>query len=290
MRPGSRVAVVLLLAAAGSSAGHAQRPSQHGTVTQTIDSTTITLEYDRPVARGRTLYGGVVRWGRTWTPGANWATTIEVDRDVLIEGAPLPKGKYSVWAVPRADEWTIMLSREARRFHTRPPDGKDEQLRIPVRPRQRDHMETLTWYFPVVTPDGATLALQWGTTMIPLRLTVEPSRPAAVSGEEQGIYGGTYRVTPSSPGDSLPAFIIEVTESDGRLRARTEPALLDYDATLDLWPIRARRFLPRFWRGGKLVGAEREMEVAFKVEGGRAVGLEVVWLDRVMAHGERVAP
>src|SRR4051812_47371942 len=80
------------------------RASEHGTVTQRVSGTTISVEYDRPVARGRTLFGegGVVHWGDKWTPGANWATTIDVDTDVRIDGQPLPKGKYSIWLVPAA--------------------------------------------------------------------------------------------------------------------------------------------------------------------------------------------
>src|SRR5206468_7050387 len=58
--------------------------SEHFTLTQKVSTTTITMEGDRPVARGRKLFGpdGVVKWGEVWTPGANWATTMEVDRDV----------------------------------------------------------------------------------------------------------------------------------------------------------------------------------------------------------------
>ena len=60
----------------------------------------VTINYARPRARGRSpLFGKVVRWGDTWTPGANWATTLEVSREVRLDGHPIPKGKYSVWFV-----------------------------------------------------------------------------------------------------------------------------------------------------------------------------------------------
>ena len=68
-------------------------PSERGTVSQTVDGTTITIEYSRPVARGRTPFPDVVRYGRPWTPGANWATTIEVDKPIHLNGNELPKGK-----------------------------------------------------------------------------------------------------------------------------------------------------------------------------------------------------
>ncbi len=75
---------------------HAQiRASERGTVTQTVDGTTIKIDYSRPQARGRDdLYGGEIHWGEVWTPGANWATTIGVDHDVTINGHELPTGVY----------------------------------------------------------------------------------------------------------------------------------------------------------------------------------------------------
>ncbi len=92
------------------------RASEHSTLTQRVSTTTITIEGDRPVARGRKLFGdgGVVRWGEVWTPGANWATTLEVDRDVTIDGKPLPKGKYSLWLTPKAPPtaWSLAFSRD----------------------------------------------------------------------------------------------------------------------------------------------------------------------------------
>ncbi len=81
----------LALAASTVEGGacQAQRPmlSEHAVTAQTVAGTTITVEYYRPLARGRdSLFGKVVKWGDHWTPGANWATTIEVDHDVRRSG------------------------------------------------------------------------------------------------------------------------------------------------------------------------------------------------------------
>ena len=59
------------------------KPSQSGSVWQEIVNTLITITYDRPVARGRELFGGIVPFGDIWNPGANDATAIEFNRDVL---------------------------------------------------------------------------------------------------------------------------------------------------------------------------------------------------------------
>jgi hypothetical protein len=155
----------------GGISAQAPKPSQHGTVSQRIASTTITLSYNRPVARGRELFGHLVPYGRVWCPCADDATTIETSTDVTIEGETLPAGTYSVWTEPQPDQWTVIFNRNARAWHTRYPAGQDA-LRVRVAPRTASHMETLAFYFPVVDGRKAELVLHWGTTVVPLRIEV----------------------------------------------------------------------------------------------------------------------
>ena len=164
--------LVLVGALAPAAALAQPMASEHAVTAQTLDGTTITVEYYRPSARGRALFGALVPWDRPWTPGANWATTIDVDRDVRIDGRPLPKGRYTIWAIPRADEWTLLFDRRPRVFHTQGPNAAEEQLRVTARPTTGPHAELLTWSFPAAARDTATLQLQWGTTVVPLRIVV----------------------------------------------------------------------------------------------------------------------
>ena len=87
------------------------RLSERGSIGQTIDGTTINLEYARPQARGRSpIFGQVVRWGETWTPGANYATTIAVSKDVKVNGQDLARGTYSVWMIAAEQgDWTVFF-------------------------------------------------------------------------------------------------------------------------------------------------------------------------------------
>ena len=79
--------------------------SQSGSVSQTIANTELTITYDRPVARGRALFGGIVPYGEIWNPGANDATAITLSRAVTINGNRHDAGKYSIWAIPGEREW-----------------------------------------------------------------------------------------------------------------------------------------------------------------------------------------
>ena len=71
------------------------KPSQSGSVSQTIADTELTITYNRPVARGRELFGGIIPYGEIWNPGANDATAITLSRAVTINGDRLDAGKYS---------------------------------------------------------------------------------------------------------------------------------------------------------------------------------------------------
>ena len=148
------------------------KPSQSGLVWQEVANTQIEVTYDRPVARGRDLFGGIVPFGEIWNPGANDATAISFTRDVTINGNPLPAGKYSLWAIPDPNRWTIIFNRQADVYHTPYPGEDDDALRFMASPRRGAHMETLAFYFAAVEQKDAELRLHWGETYVPFNITV----------------------------------------------------------------------------------------------------------------------
>lgn len=151
----------------------AQYPrSQHATVTQHIQATEISISYNRPVARGRDLFGALVPWGRRWHPGADSATTISFSKDVVIEGQRLAAGRYSVWTIPEEPPkpWTVIFNRGVGGWHTNYPGESQDALRVTVSADSGPPMETLTYYFPLVDADSAVLRLQWGTVIVPLKI------------------------------------------------------------------------------------------------------------------------
>jgi hypothetical protein len=139
---------------------------------QLVASTRIEIEYGRPVARGRELFGALVRWDRVWNPGADSATTVSFSTDVRVNGKELAAGRYSLWTIPGPEAWTVIFSRAQPVWHLPYPEGQDA-LRIAVPARQGEHMETLAFYFPVVDGYAATLHLHWGTTVVPLSIRVD---------------------------------------------------------------------------------------------------------------------
>jgi hypothetical protein len=165
--------VAMLVLALALGAQSSVKPSQHGSVTQEIASTTITIEYDRPVARGRDLFGALVPYDRVWCPGANECTTLTTTTDITVQGKKLPAGTYTVWAKPGATSWSIIFNTAHPTFHTQHARVTDQDfLTIDARPRTATQMETLAFYFAVVDGHHAELVLHWGTVAVPLSIDV----------------------------------------------------------------------------------------------------------------------
>jgi hypothetical protein len=202
------------------------RASELGMVAQTVDGTRIVVEYSRPHARGRdTLFGTrAVHWNEVWTPGANWATTIDFSKPVSINTKPVPKGKYSVWFVVRKQgDWTLVLEKDARIFHMTPPDTT-KGIRIPIRPQTAAFTEALTWSFPAVRMSGATLAFAWERVRIPIEIDVEPSLVVPLPAADAAPYAGSYTYTEmDSTGKPAKVMTLTVTHEDGILKGRFDP-------------------------------------------------------------------
>src|SRR5438046_10370477 len=139
------VLLTLLLAATSVGGASAQRipASQHGSVTQRGGSTDIAVSYNRPVARGRRLFGELVRWGHIWHPGADSATTITFSRDVAIAGHDVAAGRYTLWTIPEEPPkpWTLILSRGVDVWHTQYPGETLDAPRSTVAPGPGAPME-----------------------------------------------------------------------------------------------------------------------------------------------------
>jgi len=288
-----RELAVLCAAAAGLSgtAGAQIRASAHGVAAQTVDGTTITIQYSRPQVRDRDpIFGGPVFWGEVWTPGANWATTIEVDKDIELEGHAVPAGKYSLWMIVQPEEWTVILDPTWKLFHMNRPDSSDGQIRFTVVPEERPHLEILTFSFPEVSATGGTLAMHWATTYVPLSFAVESSREITFAADKAPPYLGSYTMTWVSPDpDAEPRVAaFDVFYEDGHLMATVDPAPFAELERMILIDIAADWFIVGSTKDGKLFDMITDLTFEFTVESGEAGSFELRGsTDQVMATGER---
>ena len=215
----ARCAIVVATGLVGSTTpAVAQiKASEIGTMSQVIDGTRISMEYSRPRVRGRNpLFGtSAVHWGEVWTPGANYATTLETDKAITLDGRAVPKGKYSVWFVVRqSGDWTFVLDPRWRQFHNQPPDSNATQIRFVVRTHKAPFTEILTWSMPALRVDGGTLTMNWDRTAVSVNVRVAPSFSTTMPLADAQPYLGRYD-------------FMEV-DSTGKV-TKTSPLILDYE-------------------------------------------------------------
>jgi len=201
--------------------------SEVGTMSQVMDGTKLAIEYSRPRARGRdSLFGTkYVEWGETWTPGANWATTLETDRDIKLNGRAVPKGKYSVWMVVRKTrDWTFVLDPQWHRYHLYPPDSSGKQIRLPVRAESAPFTDVLTFSMPELHIDGGTLVFQWERVRVPIKVDVQPSLVMSFPADEAKQYVGKYEYAEhDTTGKLLKVMTFTITHEDGTLKGQWTP-------------------------------------------------------------------
>ncbi len=283
LAPGALALVVTLYAAPAAAQ---RKASELAGLTQTVDGTKMSMEYYRPVARGRDLFGKLVRWGATWTPGANWATTFETDKDVEINGNLVPKGKYAIWMIPReSEDWTVIFHKKSRAFHVDRPNEKAELFRFSVKPEQGAHMETLMWYFPVVGPEGATLRMHWGTTVVAMEVSVRPTIVAVtLDSAVRASYVGSY----TWEADWAEGAQFTVADSAGRLVVAIKAPKETEPITFDLVPVGEHRFRTGHAMGGRVVDMSSGSMVVFTVDDERVTAFEMRDADgKREARGER---
>lgn len=197
------------------AAGAQIRASEVGTVSQIIDGTKITIAYSRPRARGRKVLFGtrIVSWNEVWTPGANSSTTLDVNKNIKLNGHPVRAGKYSVWlVVHRYGDWTMVLDTNTLRFHTNKPDTNAAAVRFPVHVQPAPFTDVLTWSFPGLRSNGGALALRWGPKKVVVNIAVEPSLNPSTPIAEAQAYVGRYSFL--QPGGTKPRGFAIMLDTD----------------------------------------------------------------------------
>jgi hypothetical protein len=166
------IAIFILLACYASFAQRnatpeqkAKRPSPPATAQCKLpDGNTVTTDYSQPSMRGRKIYGGLVPYDQVWRTGANEATTFVTTANLLVGGANVPAGSYTLFTLPLVGTWKLIISKKTgewgipypgEQFDLARVDMKTEPLSSPV--------EKFTISYDQ-TGDGCTMHLDWEKT------------------------------------------------------------------------------------------------------------------------------
>ena len=207
----------------GAAPGFAQsalmnlpRPSQHAVLTQRVGITDITVNYSRPLANGRKIWGNLVPYGQVWRAGANENTTIHFPDAVTIEGQALPAGTYGLHMIPTENDWTVIFSKAYTSWGSFTYKQSEDALRVNVKPQPTDMHEALTYDFDDVKPDSAVLTLRWEKLAVPLHIGVNTHE--VVAGNLRGQLRGLPQYTWDGWDDSANYLIAEKYDYDDALK------------------------------------------------------------------------
>ncbi len=147
-----------------------KRASPPATVSQTLASgAKITIDYSQPSLKGRTIGKDVEpNAGQVWRMGANEATVFQSDKDVMIEGKPLPAGKYSMFGIMDGSDFTLIFNKAYNIWGTTYEQNKSKDaLQVKVKASMDNtSVEKLKY---TIDPSGKVI-LYWGKLMVPFQV------------------------------------------------------------------------------------------------------------------------
>ncbi|MDE3247578.1 MAG: DUF2911 domain-containing protein [Bacteroidota bacterium] len=122
--------------------------------------------YSRPQRNGRNVFGEMLEYGKVWRLGANEATELELYRDVTINNKVVTKGRYTLYAIPTEEKWTIIVNRETDIWGAFKYDSEKDVLRfdVPVQ-KQAEPLEAFTMFFEKAGA-GFNLIAAWDTALV----------------------------------------------------------------------------------------------------------------------------
>lgn len=127
--------------------------------------------YSRPQKNGRSVFGDLIEYGKVWRLGANECTEIELYKDAKIDNTRLKKGRYSMYAIPFQDKWTLIFNRETDIWGAFQYDDKKDVLRTELKlEKQQDAIEAFTLLFDK-TDSGANMIMAWDNVKATLPIT-----------------------------------------------------------------------------------------------------------------------
>jgi Protein of unknown function (DUF2911) len=150
-----------------------QRPSPPGSADCTVKGKKVTINYSRPSMKGRKIMGELVPYGKVWRTGANEATALTTAADLNIGGTKVPAGAYTLYTLPSADTWKLIINKQTGQWGTVYKQDQDlarvdmtkTEIAVPV--------EQFTIALDQASNDSCNLSLEWEKTRLSVTLKAE---------------------------------------------------------------------------------------------------------------------
>ncbi|HOY06783.1 MAG TPA: DUF2911 domain-containing protein [Saprospiraceae bacterium] len=174
------------------------QPSPTAKISQEVGLTKVEVEYSRPSAKGRKVFGELVPFGDLWRTGANASTKVTFGEDVKVGETSLPKGTYALYTVPNTTQWEVVFYKDITLWGApAPADYKTENIAASIKVPSmavRDMVESLTIEISNLKNNGANLDIMWENTKVsvPFSLDTDSKVMADIKAQMEGPNAGTY--------------------------------------------------------------------------------------------------
>ena len=168
------IAIAIFCFVGASAQIKTPQPSPTAEIEQAIGLTKVEVSYSRPGVKGRTIFGDLVAFGKTWRTGANSNTKVTFSSDVIIDGQTLKAGSYGLYSVPNKDSWEVMFYTESDKNGV-PGDWDDSKIAAKTTVNVQAlpmNVETFTISINDVTSTSAVLGILWEKTYVAVTFEV----------------------------------------------------------------------------------------------------------------------
>jgi hypothetical protein len=158
------VAAGLALQAAEARRTTDNKLSPSASTSMKMGGYSITIEYNAPSARGRKVEGGLIPYGKAWRTGADAATTLSTDADLIIDDLRVPKGVYTIYTLANPDGWLLIVNKQTGQWGTE-YDAAQDLGRAPLKLTALDTpVEKFQITLKATDAASGVLQMSWGKT------------------------------------------------------------------------------------------------------------------------------
>lgn len=157
---------MIVLGSACAQQDKSNRKSPPASAKQVVGDAKIVIEYSQPSAKGREIFGGLVKFDQVWRTGANECTTFETSAAVTVQGKELPAGKYSLFTIPGEEEWTIIFNSDPKQWGAYSYSKDKDVLRVKAKPAKHD----MTEKFTISISKEGVVSLDWAETRVDFKV------------------------------------------------------------------------------------------------------------------------
>jgi len=145
----------------GLIATDTMKSSPSRTAMATVGKTHLHITYHSPGVKGRIIWGGLVPYNTVWVTGAHSATSLQLNRPILINNKKVEEGTYAIFTIPGEKEWIFILNKNHEQHLTDNYSATEDVVRLPVQPAENKMTQRLTYTVSKTNDQSGSILMEW---------------------------------------------------------------------------------------------------------------------------------